>query len=1016
MEIRLLGPVDVWREGRSVTVVGPKQRTLLAVLTLQANRVVPHDRLLTALWGTKVPPTGQRLLHNHLWSLRRLLGDGNTVESTSTGYALRLRPGGSDLDVFVTETALARSALSAGDPAQASERFAGALALWRGPALSGTHLEFQAAEGTSLEEMRLAALIDRIEADLALGHHPNLIGELRLLVTEHPLNERLRGQLMRALHRAGRTAEALEEFRIGRLHFREEFGLDPGDELVRVHQAILSGDSSAETMTTTKEVPAPADGNPPSSTVPPLCVPRQLPADVTRFTGRREALRQLDELLSEDSTATVVISAIAGTAGVGKTALATRWGHRVSDRFPDGQLYVNLRGYSGGQAVTGAQALDQLLRGLGIDEDAIPHDPDERAALYRSSIAHRRMLIVLDNAATPHQVRPLLPGSSPSRVVITSRDSLRGLLVTHDVRLIVLDVLQADEAVALLNKILGADETGDDADLIAELARLCGYLPLALRLAAARLAGEPRSRVKDFVAALRNENRLTVLEFAEDPDIGVRAALNLSYRSLPEKAKQTLRLLSVHPGPDIGVDAMAALTGMPVHEAEAVIRTLTDAHLLQQDGDRRLSMHDLIRVYAGERHEAADTTANHDGALTRMLDWYRYTVSTAMDRLSARDMTMKVVTVDGTPEFSDHDEAMAWLEQEHHVLMALVRHSAEQGRHTHAWQISSLLSWFLYARNHLDDLFEISEVGLSSARRAGDQHGEAEILSDLGYANMFVGRHIEHLHYQEQALGIWRALADRKGEVKGLRHVSYALQLAGQPARSIEVGEECLALSRDIGDRLDQFTAMDGLAINYLVVGRYQEAIQLLSECLVYWREQGREYDEAYCFVQMGIAHAKSGEPAAALNCFRQALPLSRSQGNLRLEIDTLSGTAAALCRQGHFSEAFAYHEEALALARTLRSRPVEGEVLNGLAQTCLESGDLQRALTHYREAVTYADETSDAYQRGFTHTGLGDTLHALGRTDEAEKHWRTAFEILAPMGVPDADAVTERMRAAGLT
>ncbi|WP_030919280.1 AfsR/SARP family transcriptional regulator [Streptosporangium amethystogenes] len=1001
MEIRVLGPVDVWRDGRSIAIVGPKQRTLMAVLVLQANKTVSHDQLLTALWGTKIPASGRRLLHNHLWSLRRLLTDGNAIVSTPTGYSLRLRPGASDLDVFVTETALARSVLSTGDATRASEGFRRALSLWRGPALGGTHSELQATEGAALEEQRLAALIGRVEADLTLGHHSELIGELRLLVTEHPLNEKLRGQLMLALHHTGRTAEALEEFRICRRHFRDELGLEPGEEVARIHQTILSGDSASGTAVVGQTPPA-------------LHVPRQLPADVSRFTGRVEKLRQLDMLLSEEEgTTTMVISAIAGTPGVGKTALATHWGHRVSARFPDGQLYINLHGYSRGRATTAGQALGRLLRGLGVVEDEIPHDLDERAALYRSLLSGRRMLIVLDNAATPDQVRPLLPGSSPSRVVITSRDALRGLSVTHDVQGISLDVLPAGEAIALLTNFLG----GSEADVIAELARLCGYLPLALRLAAAQLAGGSPARIREFVGKLQQENRLTVLDLDEDPGIGVRTALEVSYRSLPAQARRVFRVLSLHPGPSIGLDAVAALSGLSPEDAAATVATLVNAHLLQEDSERRLSMHDLVRVYAEERC-AVDEPADHrDDALTRTLDWYRHSVLKAMDHLSPVDTTsLAIAPVDGTPDFPGFDEAMAWLEREHHTLVAVIVHGARRDRHIHAWQTFSRLSWFFYARNHLDDLLMTGEIALSSARLIGDRSGEAEILSDLGYAKMFTGRYAENLSHQEEALEIWRTSGDRAREAKALRHVSYALHLAGHPARAIELGEQGLALNRSLGNRIDEFATMDTLAISYFTMGRFGEALKVLSECVSHWRETGREYDEAYCLIQLGLVHARLKEPATALDCLQQASHLGRNQGNQRIEVDALNGIATVLRQQDRYREALDHHEQALALARSLRSRPVEGEMLCSLAETCLTSGDTQAALDHYRDAARYADEETDAYQQGFAHEGLGNALRALGRTAEAAAHWKIAFGIFAPMGVPQADEIRKRMLAAGMS
>ncbi|GAA4184413.1 BTAD domain-containing putative transcriptional regulator [Streptosporangium oxazolinicum] len=1007
MEIRVLGPVDIWRDGRLIKIVGPKQRTLLAVLVLQADRVVSHDRLLTALWGTKIPASGRRLLHNHLWSVRRLLSESNAVVSTPTGYSLRLRPGASDLDVFVTETALARSALAKGDVAHAAEGFRRALSLWRGPALGGTHPDLQATEGAALEEQRLTALMDRIEADLTLGRHADLVGELRLLVAEHPLNEKLRGQLMLTLHRAGRTAEALEVFRIGRRHFRDELGLDPGEELARIHQTVLSGESVSGDAVAAH-----------SPAVRTSHVPRQLPADITRFTGRVEKLRQLDVLLSErEGATTVVISTIAGTAGVGKTALATRWGHRTSVRFPDGQLYINLHGYSGIPATTGAQALGQLLRALGVTDDDIPHGIDERAALYRSLLADKRMLIVLDNAATPDQIRPLLPGSSPSRVVITSRDALRGLSVTHDVHGISLDVLMADEAIALLNTLLGGSATAREADTIAELARLCGYLPLALRLAAAQLTGSSPAEIEEFVIQLRRENRLTVLDLTEDPEIGVRSALEMSYRSLTAPARRMFRMLGLHPGPSIGLDAAAALTGMSADDTAAAVQTLVNAHLLQKDDGQRLSMHDLVRVYAEERCVNDETADHRDNALTGMFDWYRYAVLKAMDHLSPVDTTaLGISPIEGASDFSGFDEAMAWLEQEHHTLVAVITHAATKDRHVHVWQIFSRLSWFFYMRNYLDDLFLTGETALSSARLAGDRRGEAEILSDLGYAKVFIGRYADHLSDQQAALRIWRSILDRPGEAKALRHVSYALQLAGQPLQAIEVGEQCLVVNRELEDRLGEFIAITYLADSYLTLGRFDKAAKSLEESLKYWREVNREYEETYCLIQLGTVRTELGDPETALDLFRKALLLSQNQKNKNFETDILNGIATAMRRQERYDEAFEHHEKALSLARSIRSKPQEDETLNSLASTCLSSGDAQSALSHYQKLVAGLGEMANVYQRGFAHEGLGDTLHALGRTDEATEHWRTALGIWAPMGVPQAEEVAQRMREAGVS
>ncbi|MER7129316.1 AfsR/SARP family transcriptional regulator [Streptosporangium saharense] len=981
--------------------MGPKQRTLLALLVLRANQVVSHDRLVSALWGTRIPPTGRRLLHNHLWSVRRLLSDGEALVGTPTGYTLRLPPGASDLDVFTTETAAARTALTGGDFAEAAERFGAALALWRGPALGGTDPELQATEGAALTELRTAALIGRIEADLACGRHSELVGELRLLIAEHPLNEELRGQLMRALHRVGRTAEALEEFQKARRYFHEELGLDLGRELVEIHRTILTREDAAASTS------APA--------VPDRRVPRQLPPAITRFTGRSQALRELDDLLPAHGGTAMLVSAVSGAAGIGKTALVTHWGHTVSDRFPDGQLYIDLHGYSSERMIGASQALNRLLRGLGADEE-VPHSLDERAALYRSLLADRRMLIVLDNAATAEQVRPLLPGSSPSRVVITSRDALRSLSVTHDIRCVMLDVLSAEEAVALLNDLLGTGGTVHDADVITELAHLCGRLPLALRLAGAQLGGGSASRVRDFVARLREENRLTVLELTEDPSVGVRSALELSYRALPEPSRRMFRLLGIHPGPSLDTDAAAVLADMSVEEASDAIETLVNAHLLQRNAERRLSMHDLVRVYAEERAAHDETPEEHDAALTRTLDWYRYATSKAMEHVYPRDNpTFSVLPVERTPGLPGFDEARTWLESEQPTLTALIIHAAAVGRHVHAWQTFKRLSWFFYSRSCLDDLFLTGEIALSSARLSGARDGEAGIISDLGYAKMFLGRYAEHLACQQEALEIWRTLNNRNQEAEALQHVSYALQVAGQPLRAIEVGEQALVLHRELGNRAGEIAMMDRLAASYFTLDRFDENVKALMECQKYWREVGREYDELYCLIQLGATHTELGEMDTALEFFQQALLLNRHQGSHHAEIDTLTCIAFALCRQERYEEAFEHHEKALTLARSIRSGPKEAEALIGLANTCLASGDPQTALFHYQEVLNTFGDVNDIYYQALTHEGMGDALHALGRSQEAAKPWKAAFDIWERMGAPKSEKLRERMREAGL-
>ncbi|MEU4534169.1 BTAD domain-containing putative transcriptional regulator [Streptosporangium sp. NPDC023825] len=1013
-QLRLLGPVDVWRDERSVNVVGPKQRTLLALLVLQANRIVPHDRLLTALWGGAIPATGRRLLHNHLWSVRRLLDDANALVGTPTGYSLRLLPGGSDLDVFLTETTAGRSAMIGGDPAKASDHFRTALALWRGPALDGTQPEFQAAEGSSLEELRIAAVFNRIEADLILKRHAELIGELRLLVAEHPLHEGFRGQLMRAFHRIGRTAEALEEFRIARQHFREELGLDPGEELARIHRSILAGGPTAET---TSEEPIPSSSVSPSPAAPPAtAVPRQLPADIARFTGREESLRRLDLLLSVDrnGASAVVITAITGTPGIGKTALATRWGHRVADRFPDGQLYVNLHGYSQGEPVTGTQALHQLLRGLGVATDQIPHETDERASMYRSLLADKRMLVVLDNAAKPEQIRPLLPGSSLCKVVITSRDSLRGLTATHDVDTLTLDLLSPDEAKALLVAVLGKDRVRDETDAVLELAHLCGYLPLALRLAAAHLVGQPTLPIADFTARLLRENRLTALDIEEDPHIGVRAAFTMSYRGLPEPARRTFRLLGVHPGPDIGVDEVIALTGSSIGAVNAALNTLIGAHLVQHGTDGRFVVHDLVSLFAREQGEAEDAEATRHGALIRLFDWYLHTARAAMNQVHADHSEIKLVSEPpsrGIPAFDDYGSATTWLDIEYPALISAVNYAASHGWPGYAWQIAYALDYFFYLRDRTDDWLTVLRTALSAVREAGDQHGEGRILNALGAANMFAGKIDECLEYQRQALDLSRTIGDRKGEGYALGRIGYSLLWTGGFRQAMESCLEAIGLFQRLDDEQGEVTAMFTLGIAHLRLGRPLEALRCLERCLAFDRKTENQNDEAYTLAILGEVHEILNDLETALEFQKQSILLNRAVGNRRFEANAMSNIGRIRRQQGQYTEAIKQHRQALIQIREVGDQYAECDILMNLGTALLETGEKQAALENQHAALDIAITVKDRYRQGLARDHLAHALHAIGSTEKATTQWKTAFDILSPMGVPEAREIARRMR-----
>ncbi|HEU4423406.1 MAG TPA: BTAD domain-containing putative transcriptional regulator, partial [Pilimelia sp.] len=565
-----------------------RQERTLAALLLDANQIVPVGRLVDAVWDDEPPRTARKLIQNSVSALRQQLAGSAEVVSSSAGYLLRVPDGQLDLTIFEEATARARRSAAAGDAASAVEDLRTALALWRGPALAGLTGRVIEARAASLDEARIAAIEECLTQELTLGRHHEVAGELSAAVTDHPLRERLVGLLMLALHRSGRRAEALMAFQQLRARLAEELGLDPGAELCRLHEAVLRADPTLD------PVPPAALGAPTAAPVP-----AQLPADVPDFTGRDDHLKQLDKLATDPGTVTtVVVTAISGTAGVGKTALAVHWAHRVSDRFGDGQLYVNLRGFDpSGSVMDPAEAIRGFLQALAVPPESIPGSLAAQVGLYRSLLAGRRMLIMLDNARDAEQVRPLLPGTPGCLVVVTSRAQLPGL-VTAGAHPLTLDLLAPAEARDLLTRRLGADRLAADPDAVDEIITRCARLPLALTVVAARAAYSPSFRLATIAAELRHTRGGLDAFDSGDTATDVRAVFSWSYRALSPDAARLFRLLGIHPGPDISTPAAASLAGIPPDQARPLLAELARAHLITEHRPGRYAFHDLMRAYA----------------------------------------------------------------------------------------------------------------------------------------------------------------------------------------------------------------------------------------------------------------------------------------------------------------------------------------------------------------------------------------------------------------------------------
>jgi DNA-binding SARP family transcriptional activator len=617
MRFRMLGPLLV-DDGASWSAIrATQQRLVAAVLLLEAGRAVPVERLVDELWGERPPPTADATVRGYVMRLRRLLGGGpgSPLVTRGRGYELVVEDGDVDARVFSGLVASARHALANDRPETAAAELSQGLALWRGPALADVPASpAVTAEAERLEQLRLAALEDWLGVQLALGRHAEVVDEAQRLVAEHPLRERLWARLMLAQYRCGRRAQALDAYQRARRELVDELGLEPGPELRALQRAVLTGQA---------ELLVPAHRGAAAVAAQARVVPAQLPADAAAFSGRQAELAQLDSHWSgqgERRSPAVVV--IAGTAGVGKTALAVHWAHRVRDRFPDGQLYVDLRGWAAGAPLRPIDALAGFLPALGVPAAEVPDQVEQAAALYRSLLAGRRMLVVLDNTRSPGQVRPLLPASPGCAVVLTSRDQLRGLIARDGAVRLDLDVLAPREARRLLTRLLGAERVDAEPEAEAELVRLCGYLPLALRIAAANLSGRPRTTVAAYAAELAGGDRLRALEAGEDTDAAVRVAFDRSYAALPAAARRLFRLLGLVPGAGIGPPAAAALAATDAAAAAALLDRLASAHLAGERAPNRYVLHGLLRRYAADRASAEDSPAEREAALGRLLDHY----------------------------------------------------------------------------------------------------------------------------------------------------------------------------------------------------------------------------------------------------------------------------------------------------------------------------------------------------------------------------------------------------------
>lgn len=746
MELCLLGPLLV-RKGRiTLPTLPPKQRVLLAALLLKPNCPVLLGELAEVMWGPVPPPTALGTLRNHVKDLRKALaGLGESrLGTVPGGYQFEVRAGELDVARFEGLVAGAQISATAGVWEEAAAGLRAGLLLWRAEPLADVPSEWLAArEVPRLAELRLRAVEARIEADLHMGRHEQVIGELFRLTAVHPFRERLHGQLMLALYRDGQQAESLAAYHRVREVLLTELGVEPGPHLRLLLQRILNADPALSPGPPESLWSAP--GVTSASQLGLAPVPHQLPASARYFTGRSAEMRALTDMLrdADGGERAAAVCALTGAAGVGKTATAVSWAHQMADRFPDGQLYVDLRGYDPQEPLPATQALAGFIRGLGAAGQDMPSTVAERAALYRSLLSGRRVLVLMDNACSAEQVRPLLPGTAGCAAVVTSRDALASLVARDGAQRVELSALSLDEAAGLLCALIGDRATADDAAVRA-LASQCSCLPFALRVVAELAAARPAEPLAGLVSELADQRtRLDRLEAGADARTAVRTVLSWSCRCLDGAAARGFRLLGLHPGGGFGPYTVAALTGSCVQDARRVLDTLARASLIQPGGAGRHTMHELFKVYAAEQAAIHDAEPATGAAVVRLLDYYLHSAYAAV-RLLKPSFDSPALGPPGPgvtiPVMATRAEAMSWAEAEHPALHAAIGQAATSGLGGHAWQLARLLAVILVLRGSQPESIEVLRTALAAAECADDQAGRAQIARDLGQALVVAGR------------------------------------------------------------------------------------------------------------------------------------------------------------------------------------------------------------------------------------------------------------------------------------
>ena len=1041
MEFRVLGPIELWSAGQQCDLGAARARSILAILLLAPGTIVPAEVLIERVWDTQPPPKARESLSVYITrlraSLRQAAGESARLAGRARGYQLDVDPGTVNLHQFRRLRRQADALAANGDCDHAAVLLREADQLWRGPALAGISGDWVARMRDSLHEERRAAVLKRVECDLELGRHGDLVGELQNLLAQYPLDEAFIACQMTALYGSGRAGEALSLYRDTRSRLIEEQGTEPGPGLAELHQRILSNDP---------RLAVPAGGLRPAQVAQVAQVARTdpLPPEAAQFVGRDEEL----QLLTTERDASPPVRVIEGMAGVGKTALAVHAAHAVASDYPDGIYYLSFHTHDPGRpSLDAAEALHRLLRMLISPATQIPEAVSERAALLRAQLSRRRAILILDDAAHLDQIRPLLPQGGQCLILITTRRKLPDLA---GARALTLDVLPMDDAITLFQSVAGHAAAHDPGEA-ALAVQLCGRLPLAIQLAAGRLAQDYPPRLADLVDELSRSP-------ARRHDAGLAAAdavsaFDLSYRSLDPSHQRFFRRLGTSPCVSVSLHAAAALGGSTLPDAERALSALLDHHLLARTPAGQFRFHDLIREYAGLRAAREDSPADHRQAVGRLLDYYLHAAGAAdraLHPLRAPVPEPAAQAPAASPALAGQDDAAAWLESEWRNILQAAQYA---GRHEWKRKCADLihvLAGFMEVRAYWDEAIAAHTVAVRASRDLDDPARIARASLDLSQVSQQTGRHETALAAAEEAAVIYRSLADRQGEAGALDQVGMAHQRAGRSREALAYADEARLLYRETadehgvadalshsgiaswqlgrypeakdrlgdalrlyqaaGDRRGQAKTLNNLGRMQLYLGYHRDALECYQKSLRIFSEIGAVQSQAIVYHNIGAVHHYKGSYEEGLAAYQRALAIYREIGDLRNEADVLNDMGAIYQSAECYDEALIYHQKSQSIAEEIGDLSQQAIAFRGLASVRRGCGQYGEAFEHYQTALRLAREIGDPYEEAKILEGIAETTLSTRRPDAARIVFRQALDIFQRLGVPEAESARIRL------